>query len=188
MRLKTWPGWLVLGIATVVVVLDQLTKAWIIDTLPMGESIVPIPALRDYLTFTHLTNTGAAFGLFRNQGFLFVVIALVVVVAIIVYSRYLPTDKWLVWVALGLQLGGAIGNNLFDRVRLGHVTDFIYFYNLPIINRPWPAFNIADMAIVGGVALLALVLLFDSDERKPASSVEGDAGEQSGTATAHQDA
>lgn len=180
-----------LGIAAVVVLLDQLTKAWIIDNLPMGESLVPIPALRDYLTFTHLTNTGAAFGLFRNQGFLFVVIAAVVVVAIIVYSRYLPTDKWVVWLALGLQLGGAIGNNLFDRLRLGHVTDFIYFYNLPILNRPWPAFNIADMAIVSGVALLALVLLREGGEPEPSrretQPAEGDIGEQQTTPAVRQD-
>lgn len=154
----------------------------------MGESIVPIPALRDFLTFTHLTNTGAAFGLFRNQGFLFVIIALVVVVAIIVYSRYLPMNNWLVWLALGLQLGGAIGNNLFDRLRLGHVTDFIYFYNLPIVNRPWPAFNIADMSIVIGVALLALVLLREGDEKKPADTSRADADEKMGTPAASRDA
>lgn len=176
-----------LGIAAVVVFLDQLTKAWVIANLPMGESIVPIPALRDYLTFTHLTNTGAAFGLFRNQGFLFVIIALVVVVAIIVYSRYLPMGNWLVWLALGLQLGGAVGNNLFDRLRLGHVTDFIYFYNLPIVNRPWPAFNIADMAIVTGVALLALVLLREGGENKPVDIVSPDVDDPVGAPTASRD-
>jgi signal peptidase II len=64
-----------------------------------------------------------------------------------------------VQIALGLQLGGAIGNNLFDRVGLGHVTDFLYFRRLPIINQPWPAFNVADMAIVTGVILLAYFML-----------------------------
>lgn len=152
-----WPGWLVIGTALGVVVLDQLSKRWIERNLALYESIVPFPALRDIFTITHFTNTGAAFGLFRDQSFLFVVIALVVVVSIVVYARYLPYDRWLVRFAIGLQLGGALGNNLIDRPRQGHVTDFIYFHF-------WPAFNIADMAIVAGVGLLALALLLYKDE------------------------
>ena len=70
--------------------------------------------------------------------------------------------------ALGLQLGGAIANNLIDRPRQGHVTDFIYFHF-------WPAFNIADMAIVSGVALLAFALLTQKDEvPKMAGAETGD--------------
>jgi signal peptidase II len=80
------------------------------------------------------------------------------VASIVVYARYLPHDRLLVQVALGLQLGGALGN-MIDRVRQGHVTDFLYFHNLPLLNRPWPAFNVADMAIVAGVILLAFFML-----------------------------
>ena len=166
--IRTWPGWLVVGTAFVVVLLDQLSKRWIERNLPIYESIVPLPALRNFFTITHFTNTGAAFGLFRDQGVLFVVIALVVIVTIIVYARYLPIERRLVRFALGLQLGGAIGNNLIDRPRQGHVTDFIYFHF-------WPAFNIADMAIVVGVALLAYALLMQKDETpKPAGVEPGD--------------
>jgi len=153
------PGWVViLGTAAAVVLLDQLTKGWIERNLPLYESIVPFPALGDFFTITHFTNTGAAFGLFRDQNILFVAIAAVVVLSIFVYSRYLPHDKLLVQIALGLQLGGAAGN-MIDRIRLGHVTDFLFFRKLPIINQPWPAFNVADMAIVSGVILLALFIL-----------------------------
>lgn len=157
--------------------LDQITKRWIEQNLPLHESIVPFAALEDFFTITHFWNTGAAFGLFRDQGFLFVAIAIVVVVAIIVYSRHLPHGQRLVQIALGLQLGGAVGNNLIDRLRLGHVTDFLYFHKLPIINRPWPAFNIADMAIVGGVILLGWVILREGQEEQK-NAVPGEAGEQ----------
>lgn len=142
---------LILGTAALVVLLDQLSKRWIERNLPLYESLAPIPALDGFFTITHFTNTGAAFGLLRDQNLLFVAIALVVVASIVVYSRYLPHDKWLVQLALGLQLGGAVGN-MIDRVRQGHVTDFIYFHF-------WPAFNVADAAIVVGVALLAWVML-----------------------------
>lgn len=150
--------------AAVVVVLDQLSKRWIERSLALYESIVPVPALRNIFTITHFTNTGAAFGLFRDQGILFIIIAAVVVIAIIVYSRYLPTDQWLVRFALGLQLGGALGN-MIDRMRQGHVTDFIYFHF-------WPAFNVADTAIVVGVGLLALALILQKDPQRQDASGE----------------
>lgn len=165
MRARLWPGWLVLGTAAVVILLDQVTKRWIEANLPIGESLVPVPALRNFFTITHFTNTGAAFGLFRGQGMLFVAIALVVVVAIIVYSRYLPYELLLVQLALGLQLGGAIGNNLIDRPRQGHVTDFIWFHF-------WPAFNVADMSIVAGVGILALVLWTQRDQAAPGAETQ----------------
>lgn len=158
-----WPGWLVVVTALIVVLLDQLSKRWVERNLALYESVVPIPALREFFTITHFTNTGAAFGLFRDQSVLFVAIAVVVVVSIVVYARYLPHDQWIVRLALGLQLGGAIGNNLIDRPRQGHVTDFIYFHF-------WPAFNIADMAIVSGVVLMAVALLLQKDDPSKASS------------------
>ena len=61
--IRTWPGWLVVGTALAVILLDQLSKRWIERTLPIYELIVPFPALRNFFTLTHFTNTGAAFGL-----------------------------------------------------------------------------------------------------------------------------
>jgi signal peptidase II len=83
-----------------------------------------------------------------------------VVVAILVYARYIPADNWGVRICLGLQLGGAIGNNAIDRVRLGHVTDFLLF-SLPVGERVyiWPAWNVADGCIVVGTILLAILIL-----------------------------
>ncbi|MEA3338202.1 MAG: signal peptidase II [Chloroflexota bacterium] len=172
MRKGNLSGWLViLGTATIVVVLDQLTKRWIEGNLAIGESLAPFPELANFFTISHFTNTGAAFGLFRGQSILLAIIPVVVVVAIVVYIRQLPMNNILIQFSLGLQLGGAIGNNLFDRIRLGHVTDFIYFHF-------WPAFNIADIAIVSGTILLALVLLTMPEESDETDVVEGEAGEQ----------
>jgi signal peptidase II len=155
--LQSW-AWLPL-VAAVILVLDQWSKAWIERNLPLGTSWAPFPALEPWFKLTHLTNTGAAFGILQGQGGLFIVIALVVIVAVLVYARYLPTYSRAVRLCLGLQLGGAAGN-LVDRVRLGHVTDFLLF-SLPLEGRvlEWPAFNVADSAIVVGVAFLAFLLL-----------------------------
>jgi signal peptidase II len=101
-------------------------------------------------------NRGAAVGILQNQSFLFLVVGVGVVAAILVSYRYFPKMSLLLNLALGLQLGGALGN-LFDRVRLGYVVDYV---DVAI----WPVFNVADSAIVIGVAILAFHLLKGSDE------------------------
>ncbi len=141
-----------LAIATCV--LDQFTKWLVVSTLRPGESAQPISFLSGLFTFTHVTNTGIAFGLLKQAGTIFVFVAVVVITAIVMYLRSLPREQWLVRVALGLQLGGAFGN-LIDRLRLGYVIDFIDF-------RFWPVFNLADSAIVVGVTLLVLVMWRES--------------------------
>jgi signal peptidase II len=88
--------------------------------------------------------------MFPDQGNFFIVIAVVVALTILLYYRYLPTGEWLVRLSLGLQLGGALGN-LLDRLRYGHVVDFVDI-------GFWPIFNVADVSIVSGVAILAYCL------------------------------
>jgi signal peptidase II len=155
-------NWLwLLVVAAVVVAADQWTKAWVRSILPeMNSTWAPFPALEPYFKFTHLTNTGAAFGMLRGQGYLFVVIAMVVIVGVIAYSRHLPADRWAVRLCLGLMLGGALGNNLVDRLLRGEVTDFLLF-TLPLKDRvlQYPAFNVADSCIVVGVIILAILML-----------------------------
>jgi len=154
--IKRKASWLLLlPIAALVLVLDQLSKAWVLRHIPLGESWAPIPSLARIFTFRHVTNTGAAFGLFPNGGTIFLAIAVVVIVAIIVYTRYLSVERWPVLLSLGLQLGGAMGN-LVDRLRFGHVVDFLDF-------SFWPTFNVADSAIVCGVALLAYLVLTEKE-------------------------
>jgi len=148
--------------AGLVVFLDQLSKHFVVARLAQGQSWDVAPWLAPVFSITHVTNTGAAFGLFRGGGDFFVIIAAIVIVAILVYYRQLPDGQWLMRVALGLQLGGAIGNNLVDRLRQGFVIDFIDLNFWPL--HEWPVFNLADSSIVAGVALLALLML--EEERR----------------------
>ena len=156
----------ILALAAVVVALDQWTKSLVESQVPLGGSYTPFPALEPYFNIVHLTNTGAAFGLFRGGASFFIVIAIIVIVALLVFARHLDRGDWAIRTALGLQLGGATGN-LIDRLHQnGHVTDFLLF-TLPVGDRvyQWPAWNVADAAIVVGTILLALLLLRD-DRRK----------------------
>ena len=152
---------MLLVIAAVTLLIDQFTKYLAATYLATIVVWAPIPSLAHVFTFTYTTNTGVAFGLFKDLGPIFVGVAVVVIAAIVIYQREIPQEAWLVRVALGLQLGGAAGN-LVDRLRVGHVIDFIHFHF-------WPVFNVADMSIVGGVILLALTMLREGKEpAKPA--------------------
>lgn len=146
-------------VAAIVWVIDQATKALVVRNLELGEVWAPFPSLAQFFTFTHTTNTGAAFGLFPDAGWFFVVVAIIVVSGILIFYRHLPTDRWLVRVSLGLQLGGALGN-LTDRLTRGAVVDFFDF-------KVWPVFNIADSSIVVGVAILAYYLIREDMEPRP---------------------
>ena len=151
MHREKWRGVLLPAVAVLTLVVDRISKWAVMDSLKLGESWNPVAALERWVSLTYVTNTGAAFGLFPDHGVIFMVIAVVVIVAIIFYYRYLPGDQWLVQASLGLQLGGALGN-LVDRLRYGHVIDFIDF-------KVWPVFNVADSSVFVGVVILAFYLL-----------------------------
>lgn len=124
-----------------------------------GESLTLAPGLGSLFRITYVTNSGAAFGLFPNGSHVFIIIAVIVIALLIWYYLQLPGGQWLVRAALGLQLGGAIGN-LVDRLRFaGHVIDFIDLNFWPL--RRWPVFNIADSSIVVGVTLLTLLMIWE---------------------------
>lgn len=148
---------------------DQASKYLVLTRLPLGQTWNPVPGLDRWISVTHVINPGAAFGLFPDQGSLFAVIAVVVVVAILAYYRYLPTHNWFVRLSLGLQLGGALGN-LADRLQHGYVIDFIDF-------KIWPVFNLADVAIVTGVGILAYFLMQEPEEGDEELSEPGDGAE-----------
>ena len=126
---------------------DQLSKLWIRNHLPIGESL----NITDRLSFIHIENTGSAFGLLANQTFLIITISIAGSLFILLFLRYLSPATKLSIVSIGLIMGGAVGN-LIDRIRSGSVTDFIYFRLWGDFH--WPAFNIADAAIVVGVFVL----------------------------------
>lgn len=167
-------GMVLFALAGVVVWLDQYTKQLVRTNLPLNVSWNPITWLEPFVTLTYTTNTGAAFGMFQNLGGVFVVVAFVVVVAIVLYYRRLAEGSWLLRVALGLQLGGAVGN-LIDRVTRGYVTDFVDVHI-------WPVFNVADSSIVVGTTLLAFYAFFIDREPRRIS------GSQSASATSDGEA
>lgn len=142
-----------LVIAVLVLAADQLTKYLIRANMSIGQSIPEEGIFR----LTYVTNTGGAFGLLANQTFLLLFTAVLGVAAILLYYRYLPFDSLLLKASLALQLGGAMGN-LIDRFRYEHVTDFVDVRLWHDFH--WPAFNVADSAIVVGVGILACALFF----------------------------
>jgi signal peptidase II len=165
---------LLVGIAALTLIADWVTKRIIVGNLVLYETrSLPIQFLERIASLTYITNTGAAFGLFPSQGALFVAIAAIVVASIIFYYRHLPAGYGLTRLALGLQLGGVLGN-LIDRLRQGYVVDFIDLNFWPL--QDWPVFNVADSAIVVGVSLLALTMLFEDteDQEKELLRSEGD--------------
>jgi signal peptidase II len=146
--------------AAAVLALDQLTKAVVLRFLAVGEHWPAQPVL-GLFSFTHVPNTGVAFGMFQGRSDVFVVLAAIVVSGLVLYYHRLPDHANVVRLALGLQVGGALGN-IIDRVRIGHVTDFIDF-------RIWPVFNLADTAIVTGVLLLGWELWREERRLQPRS-------------------
>ena len=140
--------------------------------LEEGQSWDIAPWLAPFFRITYVTNTGAAFGLFPEWGDFFLVVAAIVIVVIIFYYWHLQDGQWLVRIALGLQLGGAIGNNLVDRLRQGFVVDFIDLNFWPL--RDWPIFNLADTSVVVGVAVLALVMLWEERRKQDRQRVAED--------------
>lgn len=159
--------WLLLiGVTLLTVVADQASKAYVVAHLGLYESWMPLAFLEPVFRFTLVHNTGAAFGLFPQGGSMFLIIAVVISVVIVYYYRQVPSGAWLARLALGLQLGGALGN-VVDRVRLGYVVDFLHV-------EYWPVFNVADSCIVIGVTLLALLMLIQEHQESQASQSGGE--------------
>ncbi len=143
--------------------LDQLTKAGVRGSLALGESW---PNDDWLVKITHVTNAGAAFGILQGQGLFLTVTAFFALGAIVFYYAFPPFEHGLLRLALGLQLGGAVGN-LVDRLRFGEVTDFISFPH-------YPSFNIADSSIVVGLAVI-VGFFFLSGERAISRPPKADA-------------
>jgi len=141
--------WLFLGLAALVVAVDQTTKSWLVARLAPGESV---SVAGDWLRLVHGRNTGGLFGLFGGQAEVLALVSLAVIGLIVVYhARAMPSP--FLSVTLGLLLGGAVGN-LIDRLRLGYVVDFV---DAGVGDLRWYTFNVADAAI--SFALLGLVAI-----------------------------
>jgi signal peptidase II len=151
----SWPQWISLGaVAVAAVIADQLTKAIVTSRLDLGDEVHVVGPF----SLHHVTNSGIAFGLFASATSIVILLTSVAVAWMLYFFARSGARHPVLPVALGLVIGGSV-SNLVDRVRLGHVTDFLDV-------RYWPAFNLADTFIVVGVAALILALVLS--DRKAA--------------------
>ena len=147
-----------IGIAAAIFILDQVTKAIVVQHLDYHDSI---PVIDGLLNIVHARNPGAAFSFLANapawfRGPFFVTITLVAVVVVTSVIRRLPPEERLLRIALSAVLGGALGN-LCDRLRFGEVIDFV---DVHWRGHHWPAFNVADSSITVAVVTVVLHTLF----------------------------
>ena len=159
------PAWLLWLLAAGVFVLDRLAKKWVLAALATEHTK---DVLGDFLRFTYVRNPGVAFGLFAGHGLSLGWLSLIALAAVLWLAVRTPVRAWPRTVALGLILGGALGN-LYDRLRWGSVVDFIDVGLGP--HRFW-TFNVADSAITVGVVVWAAFLLFGPHEHEHAESAE----------------
>jgi signal peptidase II len=157
--------WFLGATFAVILVADQITKAIVRATLELGESWPATGLFR----FTHVSNTGGAFGRFQDQTIILTIASVVAIGFIIYFYRNQTQSKWITRLTIGLLLGGAFGN-LIDRLLAGKVTDFFDV-------GWWPIFNIADSSIVVGMTLLIATLLLTPEE-SPESETMPTATEQ----------
>lgn len=146
-----------------IVVLDQLTKIYIHTQFGLGESVVVIP---DLFNITYVRNLGAAFGILAdsNESFrslFFLLLPPLAMILILFILKSTPLRERAQVLALSCVFGGAMGNYI-DRLRFGYVVDFLDFHWKHKL--VWPAFNVADVAIVVGVSILAFYTLFQFKE------------------------
>jgi signal peptidase II len=140
------------GIGLLVILADQLSKTWVRTSLDQGQSVFDI----GFFQITHVQNSGAAFGIFRDHTLALIFVAffgiIVILLLIFILRRHYPflDNMWIIS-AIGLAIGGMVGNQI-DRLRLGHVTDFLDF-------KVWPAFNVADASLIVGVIILAVCII-----------------------------
>ncbi|MDF1506658.1 signal peptidase II [Robertmurraya sp. DFI.2.37] len=154
-------------LAFVIIGLDQWTKWLIVKNMELGESITIV---ENFLYITSHRNIGAAWGILPGQMWFFYIITTVVIVGIVYYMAKHAKGSVLLGTSLGLMLGGAIGN-FIDRIFRKEVVDFVDTY---IFGYDFPIFNVADSALVVGVALLMIQMF--REERKAKEKLDGETG------------
>ncbi len=149
--------------AAILLGLDQWSKFWVVENLAFGQSV---PALEPWLFFTYVRNTGAAFSILTGQKWLLSLIAIGVSLWLVFYAHSLKQRQLVHLLSLAAILAGALGN-LTDRLRLGYVVDFFDLHHAG--RNIWPIFNVADICINLGVALLILYFLLYPEEEEAAA-------------------
>ena len=156
--------------AVLSVFFDQFTKYMVRKTVLLNNESIKV--IKDYFHIHYVKNTGAAFGMFRGQNSVFIIVSSVAICFIFVYYRQFKESTWMK-ISLGLLLGGALGN-LIDRVIFHHVTDFISVRVWLLGWRLWPSFNIADASVCIGAVMLIVGML------KHSKNIEGEAQDANG--------
>ena len=159
-------------IAGVILVLDQITKILVQHSIPFESSYFDpnrITVIEDFFYLVHIGNQGAAWGMFSEYSGILTLLSFAVLLFIFCFREQLELHRGTVQIAFGLLIGGILGN-LIDRIRVGHVIDFIDIhlpFTLPYIlpYGRWPAFNIADSAIVVGMLFYLLLSLSDTKKK-----------------------
>ena len=159
-------------IAGVIVVLDQITKILVQYSIPFESSYFApdrVTIIEDFFYLVHIGNQGAAWGMFSEYSGILTLLSFAVLLFIFCFRKQLELHRGTVQIAFGLLIGGILGN-LIDRIRVGHVIDFIDIhlpFTLPYIlpYGRWPAFNIADSAIVVGMLFYLLLSLSDTKKK-----------------------
>jgi len=174
---KYWSAYLFLFlIGGIIIGIDQWTKVLVRATVALGSDWLPASLnwLMPYARIRYWYNSGAAFGIFQNGNLVFTVLAILVTVLILYYYPLTVHEGWYLRLAMAMQLAGADGN-LIDRLRFGHVTDFISVGNFAI-------FNISDASITVGVAVLILGVWWKerADKRRLGAAVAPDHEARSG--------
>ena len=162
-RKAVYKDFVLIQLAAIIFLLDQFTKFVVRDQLLFRESF---PS-DGFFRFTHIFNTGSAFGIFRDQNTPLIWVSIIGIGILIMIYRSQKVPSPLLRFSLGLQIGGALGN-LIDRIRLGHVTDFVDV-------GAWPVFNLADASIITGLVILAWIFLV-ADPSEPDRSEYGGYG------------
>lgn len=162
--------WRLLVTALLVLALDQWSKTWVADRIPEGTFVIgpespPFTVIPSFFYIVHIGNPGAAWGMFGGYGVALGILGILAVIGIFVFRRHFELHRRILQYAFGLLIGGIIGN-IVDRLRFGHVVDFI---DLHFGNYRYPSFNVADSGITVGVAIYVTVGLLDWYQQRPHS-------------------
>jgi signal peptidase II len=161
-------GSVLAGVAGVIYIADQVTKALVVANLPVDSRT---DVIGDLVQIWHAQNRGAAFSLLQDSQLLFLVVSIIALVTIAYFFRSLHGRSLWLYAILGLVLGGTLGN-LTDRIRQQYVTDFV---SVGVGNMRWPTFNVADSSIVVGIlTIIVLLAVFEREDEEGRSGARSD--------------
>lgn len=166
----------VIIVALIVFVIDQVTKYLVVANVGLGNVFTPLPALGEWVRIVPGVNTGTACGYFPQAGIVFTLAPFFILAVVIVFYRSQRNPGWLLSIGTGLIIGGAFGN-LVDRLRFGYVVDFIQIGRFPV-------FNVADASVSTAVVVLLLWSLREDSSRTAPSEAGVDAPAETSNAPA----